>query len=426
MSMGTIITAISARPAYSNRGTPAVEVTVQTANGTVGKALSCCGTSIGRDEAACLFDGGEAFDGRGVTRAAKQVNTILAPALIGQDALLQSACDSLILELGKEKLGANATASVSSAILKTAAKAAGMELFERIGGTSAFMMPVPAHNAATGCMRYGGKVSAGNKPTYSFVSYGFDTYDEAAYALWELVMDWADFMTAHLGIKVMIDNGFNIPKNRLSSDEELWKMMSDMIERHHMAGRIGIQVDVGASGFFNRKTGMYEGIFSPEPKTREDMIELICDMPRKYPFVIIEDPLDCDDFDGFSQITSRTGIQIVGDDLFATNHDRLMEGIRKKAANCILISPAQIGTVTEAFQLAVLARENGYGITVSGSRGEEVDICDYAVGLCCGTVRECGLSFSGNRLMKIQEIIGRRARFYGRYGISGAIGQRHP
>lgn len=134
---------------------------------------------------------------------------------------------------------------------------------------------------------------------------------------------------------------------------------------------------------------MYEGIFSPEPKTREDMIELICDMPRKYPFVIIEDPLDCDDFDGFSQITSRTGIQIVGDDLFATNHDRLMEGIRKKAANCILISPAQIGTVTEAFQLAVLARENGYGITVSGSRGEEVDICDYAVGLCCGTVREC-------------------------------------
>lgn len=424
MKRGTIITSIVAHPAYSNRGTPAVEVTVQTSNATVCKALSCGGTSVASHEAPCVYDGGELFDGKGVFQAVENVNKLIAPALIGHDALLQSECDSCMLELGKERLGANATASVSTAILKTAAQAAGMELFEHIGGASAFMMPIPSHNAATGCMRYGGKVSAGNKPTYSFVAYGFDSYGEASYALWELVMDWADLMTKKLGIKVMIDNGFNIPRGKIESDEAIWTMMSEMIAKHHMEGRIGIQVDVGATGFYHPETGLYEGVFSAQPKTREEMISLICSMPRNYPFVIIEDPLECNDFDGFARITAQTDIQIVGDDLFATNFDRFMTGVSKKAANCILISPAQIGTVTEAFQLAVKAREHGYGITVSGSRGEEVDICDYAVGLCCGTIRESGLSFSGNRLMRIQEVIGSRAKFYGRYGLSGKIGRR--
>ena len=296
----------------------------------------------------------------------------------------------------------------------------GIPLYEHIGGVRAFTLPVPGATAATGSTRYGGSVHAGYKPTYSYVAYDFPTFTEASTALWEVFMNWSDFITKNLGIKMQLIAGMAIPPGKLKDDYELWDMLADVIVKSGYEGRIGLQVDIAANSFYNRKTRCYEGLFCRKPKSREDMIALAIKMAKEYPFVVFEDPLYEDDFEGFAEITKNVDIQVIGDDLLATNAERLKRAIKIGAGNAIRIVTSQIGTVTEAAEVVQLATENNFGISPCGARGEDVDICDYAVGFNAGTIREYGLCYSGNRLLKIEEELGYRAKFFGTSGLSGS------
>ncbi|MGL5514632.1 MAG: enolase C-terminal domain-like protein [Sporomusa sp.] len=416
----TTITSITAREAYSDRGLPAITVTVKTENGAVGQALCSGGISVGTHEIEFAYDGGAKWGGKGVKRAVYNVNNLIAPKLIGMDTRNQSNCDSVMLAIGKGILGGNATAAVSTAILNAGAAALDIPLYEHIGGIRGFTLPVPGCLTASGSTRYGGSVHAGYKPSYSFVAYDFSTFTEASTGLWEVYMNWMDRIQKDLGIKMQITAGLAIPKDKLEHDYQLWDMMADVIVQSGYEGMVGMQVDVAANSFYNKKTQLYEGIFCHRPKTREDMITLAIKMAKEYPFVSIEDPLHEDDFEGFAEITKNVDIQIVGDDLLATNPERVKKAIRMGSGNTVRIVTGQIGTVTEAAEVVQLATENNFGISPCGERGEGVDICDYAVGYNAGTIREYGLCFSGNRLLKIEEELGSRAKFLGKRGIRGS------
>ena len=415
----TQIRSITAQEVYSVRMKAAVMVTVITENGAVGKAVCSPGISVGLHEELPLYDGGKRFAGCGVRKAVRNVNEILGPMLIGRCAERQAENDAIILSKGKIEMGVNAITALSTAVLNAGANALGEPLYRHIGGVRAFTMPVPAALIATGSNRYGFETGIGYKPTYSMLAYGFDSYNEAVTALWETYMNWYDIMKTKLAIKMQPIAGMAIPKGKLRNDYELWEMMAEVIASSGYRGRIGLQVDMAANSFYNEETQKYEGIFSPEPKTRDEMIQLVLKMAREYPFVSIEDPLMEDDFEGFAVLTKESGIQIVGDDLIATHKDRLEKAIKIKACNCIRIATAQIGTFSEAAETALIAAENNIGISPCGERGEGLNACDYAVGLNAGTAREYGMCYSGNRLMEIEKEIGSRVRFYGREGIKG-------
>lgn len=415
----TAITSVIAREVYSDRMKAAVQVTVRTQNGAVGKAVCTAGVSVGSHEARFLYDNDSKFRGRGVRLAVRNVNEVIGPRLIGMDASNQAGCDSSILACGKERMGANAVTAASSAVLNAGAAALHIPLYEHIGGVRAFTLPVPGVTAATGSTRYGYGASAGYKPTYSFVAYDFETYTEASSALWETFMNWSDYMQSRMGIKMQPIAGMAIPQGKLRDDFQLWEMLAEVIEQSHYSNRIGLQVDVAANCFYDRASQTYRGLFSEGEKDREDMIALIVKMVQEYPFVILEDPLMEDDFEGFAEITAKTDVQIECDDLTATDPDRLRTAIEKKAGNALRISAGQIGTFSEAVQVALTAEENDFGIAPCGERGEGLNACDYAVGLNAGTAREYGMCYSGNRFLQIEKELGSRAKFFGKAGIKG-------
>jgi enolase len=413
------IISVSASEMISDRNKPAVQVVVETEGGIVGKAMCSPGISVGKHEAKFVYDGGQKWKGLGVSQAVDNVNHEIAPLLIGMDVTNQTLCDSAILTKDKVKMGANATAAVSTAILNTGATALNMPLYEHIGGVRAFTLPVPGVTAATGSTRYGGNIYAGYKPSFSFVSYDFDTFTEATTALWEVFMNWSDFIKEKLGIKMQIIAGMAIAQGKLKNDFELLDYMTEVINETGFKDRIGIQIDIAANSFYNKESKLYEGIFSKEPKTRDDMIELMVKIAKEYPIVNIEDPLHDDDFEGFAEITKQVDIQITGDDLLATNPERVKNAIQMGAGNAMRVVTSQIGTVSEAAEIALYAKENNFGISPCGERGEGNAICDYIVGYNAGMAREYGLGYSGNRLLKIEHELGPRARFFGKRGING-------
>ena len=181
--------------------------------------------------------------------------------------------------------------------------------------------------------------------------------------------------------------------------------------------RVVLANDVDAGTYYDNEKGVFVGLFSAEDKTYEELIELYKWMVKEYPFVILEDPLDEDDFEGHARLTRELPIEIVGDDLFTTNSERVRRGIEVGAANAVLLKVNQVGTITEAFEMTRLAHRNGYGVMPCGSRGEGADIADYAVGLITGHLREGGTGDTGNRLLRIEEELGSRAQFAGRSGL---------
>jgi enolase len=179
---------------------------------------------------------------------------------------------------------------------------------------------------------------------------------------------------------------------------------------------VGIQVDVAAATYYDQEKHRFVGLFSPGEKTRDDLIALYQEMVRNYPFVIIEDPLDEEDYEGHALLTRELGIEIVGDDLFTTNMERVQKGIDAGAGNCVLLKVNQIGTISEAFDMVDLAYRNGYGVMPCDSRGEGPAIADYCVGLGTGHLREGALGPRGNRFLEIEAELGSRAKFLGRAG----------
>jgi enolase len=420
MPEASIIRSVTAREIFSGRGHPSIEATVTTANGATGVAEATAGLSVGEHEVQFAYDGGARWGGRGVLKAVGFVHDIIGPALKGVDASNQSAVDRIMLGLdgtpNKAKLGGNTMASVSAAALKAGAASLRIPLYQHIGGASACLMPVPGVGILNTIARYGGQAVHGDKPSYSFMAYDFASFADASYASWQVRQVYIKLLEQRLKLVNLASYRIVIPPGTVDHEREIWKIMTEAIERSGFAGKVGIQVDVAAATYYDKAKGVYTGLFSKDDKTQEEMIELYRDMVRQYPLVCLEDPLDENDYEGHARLTRELGIQVVGDDLFTTNPRRLEEGMKVGACNTVLLKVNQIGTITEAFDTVRLAYASGYGVQPCASRGEGADIADYAVGLGTGTIRESALDGTGNRLRKIESELGGRSRFAGKAG----------
>lgn len=417
------IVSVDAHQVATKRGNFGIEAHVRTSGGIEAKALCTAGISVGSHEVKFCYDGGTKWGGKGVTKACKNIKDIIEPVLVGMDVADQTAVDLAMLSICenvKEKIGGNATAAVSAAVLKAGAAALGIPLYRHIGGVNAVTMPVPSVPGCCGSKRYGGGVTQPDrKPSYTFVCYDFNSYSEASYAAWELHQLWRDTM-----IKMGVGEHdqfifFNIQKGFFKSDEELFDLMCNTIAKAGYEGRMGIQVDAAADAYYDREKKVYRGLFSPEERTRDQLMDFYLKMIRDYNLIILEDPFYEDDYESHALITKESGIQIVGDDLFTTTTSRLEQGYKAGAANCVLLKVNQIGTITEAFEMVNTAYRLGYGVMPCESRGELDTIADYAVGLSCGTIRECGIGDSNNRLLEIEAELGSAAKFWGRRGLNG-------
>lgn len=425
---GTAIKSIKAHQVYTNRGNPGVEAIVTTENGAVGRAMCTSGISVGTHEVKFQFDGGTKFRGKGVQCAADRINNEIAPKMIGVDAANQLEADRVMLSLtpnAKATFGGNATAAVSAAILKAGANALGIPLYRHVGGANAMYLPVPGVAMAAGDERYGGGITTpGGKPTMSIMAYGFDTFAEASYACWDIHTRWAEKMKKKFGGLPNIRDFISIPAGIYKCDREIWEDMLKTIREAGYEGKIGFQMDVATDTYHNKEDGKYYGLFNNQPKTKDQLYEFYLHIIREFPFVILEDPFNEDDYDTTAALTKDSGIQIVGDDLFTTNIRRVAYGVTKGAANTVLLKVNQIGTISEALEMIQYAYKFGYAVMPSDSRGEGEAIADYAVGINAGSVRECGIGPRANRFMEIEAELGKTAKFLGARGLKGFKNQQ--
>ena len=425
--MKSTIKSIYAQQIYTRRGHPGVEAIVTTENGAVGRATCTSGVSIGTHEIAFQFDTTGKFRGKGVMNAVENVNKVIAPALIGLNAADQLAVDAAMLAImpdAKLKLGGNATAAVSAAVLKAGAKSLDIPLYQHLGGANAMYLPVPGVSVMLGCDRYGGGVTTpGGKPSYTIMCYGFKTFSEASYAGWEISALWRETLSKKFGIAIGADGHVLLGAGFVKSDEELWSLMAEVIAKAGYENKAGIQVDVATDTYHNKEDDKYYGLFDSTPRTKDDLMKMYHYMVENYPFVIIEDPFNEDDYDTTAELTKSIGIQITGDDLFTTNPERVAHGISKGAANTVLLKVNQVGTIAESLEMIHYAYKFGYAVMPCESRGEGAAIADYCVGINAGSVRESAIGDAGNRFLEIERELGPRAKFLGPQGLMGAKNQ---
>lgn len=416
-----IIVDVYAREVLDSRGNPTVEVEVTTEDGAYGRAMVPSGASTGEREALELRDGDKGrYQGKGTTKAVNNVNTIIAPAIIGMDVRDQNLIDETMLKLDgtpfKSNLGANATLGVSMACAIAAADYYGMPLFNYFGGFNGNTMPVPMCNVINGGSHADSTVDF---QEFMIMPVGAKSEKEAVRMAAE---------TFHVLKSVLKEKGYNtnvgdeggFAPSCVHGNEEPLQLLVEAMERAgYVPGKdMMIAMDVAASEFHNHETGLYELKKSGQGnKTSEEMIEMYKEWIDKYPIISIEDGLGERDWDGWKKLTDAIGdrVQLVGDDLFVTNPTILAEGIDKGIANAILIKVNQIGTLTETFNAIKLATQHNYTCIVSHRSGETEDstIADIAVGLNCGQIKTGSLSRTDrlakyNRLMRIEDELNKR------------------
>ena len=421
------IASVDARQILSDRGNLAVEATVTTAGGQAGTAVCTAGLSVGSHEIAFAYDTDAKWLGMGVGAAVASIKGPINQALQGMDARKQHDVDYAMLELAqKMPIGGNATAAVSAAVLKAGALTADVPLYYHIGGEKAVTMPLASFGCFYGSWRYDKLSKGGGKPTCSFIAYDFTTFHEASEALGQVYALWKDTLWKKCGVRQsgMLETSvfsgfFNIPAGFFDSDEQIWELACDTIAKCGYENRIGLQLDVAADSFFDPKTGLYNGLFSERPLDRAGLMDYYGQIVTKFPIVILEDPLNEDDFEGTAAITKRLGIQIVGDDLFTTNQERVRTGIESGAANTVLLKVNQVGTISKALEMVSFACQHGYGVMPCLSRGEREAIADYSVGINAATIRECAFGSAGSRLRDIERELGGKAVYLGRKAFRG-------
>lgn len=399
---------LATRQEFSGLGNVGVEARVETETGAFGVGVATAGFSVGKHETNFV----------NVMTAVNNINNIIGLALKGEDCRKQKHIDELLLALdgtkNKSRLGGNALASVSAAVLKAGAASLELPLYRYIGGINACVLPVPGVIVIDGGNRYGGGQRAGNKPSYSFIAYGFNNFKDASFACNEIREELERVLRRKFNAVKSVTGVCQVQQGSVQHDTELLDAMVEAIENLGYHSRVGIQADVAASTYLDSKKNKFVGLFSKKDKTRDELIDLYKDLVRCYPFVIIEDPLDEDDFEGHALLTRDLGIEIVGDDLFATNSDRLKKGIKSGACNTILLKVNQIGTFSEALDVIRLAYNNGYAVMPCGSRGEGADIADYSVGLNTGQIREGGVGPTAKRLLEIETELAENSIFLGK------------
>jgi enolase len=416
------ISAVLGRTILDSRGNPTVEVEVQTATGH-GRAAVPSGASTGEHEALELRDGDKKrWHGRGVSKAVDHVNQSLGPAVVGMDALDQSAVDRVLLDAdgtpNKGKLGANAILGVSLAVARAAADAVGLPLWRYLGGVQARVLPTPLMNIVNGGVHADSGLEI---QEFMIVPAGLPTFEEALRAGVEIFHTLKKILK-DMGMTTAVgDEGGFAPK--LKSNEEAIQVVVRAIEEAGYApGKdVGVALDCAASEFFDKKTGLYT--FDKKPISGAELIGIYEELSRKYPIFSIEDGCSEDDWDGWKLVTQKLGdrVQLVGDDLFVTNVERLRRGIAGGTANAILIKLNQIGSLTETLDCMRVADENGYRNIVSHRSGETEDsfIADLAVATNAGQIKTGSLSRSDrvakyNQLLRIGFELGGGAVYSGR------------
>jgi enolase len=418
---------IHARQVFDSRGNPTVEVELTLASGAAGRALVPSGASTGEFEAVELRDGGDAFAGKGVTRAVANVNGELAGALTGFDADDQQGLDRRMIELdgtpNKGRLGANAILGVSLAAAKAAAAEEGMTLWRYLGGEAARVLPVPLMNVLNGGAHADNRVDF---QEFMVVPVGAATFSDALRAGVEVFH--ALKRTLHdRGLATLVgDEGGFAPD--LESNEAGLQMLIEGIEAagYRPGEEVAIALDPATSEVF------HDGAYVLEHEGRTLSAAELADywegIAERYPVVSIEDGMDEEDWDGWKQLTERVGdrVQLVGDDLFVTNTERLRRGIDAGVANSILVKVNQIGTLTETLDAVRTAREAGYTAVMSHRSGETEDttIADLAVATGCGQIKTGAPSRSDrvakyNQLLRIEEALGADAEYPGRSAFRG-------
>jgi enolase len=418
----TTILDITAREILDSRGNPTVEVDVALEDGAFGRAAVPSGASTGAHEAVELRDGGKRYGGKGVEKAVAAVNTEIFDALCGMDAEDQPRLDRIMCELdgtkAKSRLGANAILGVSLAVAKAAAESSGLPLYRYVGGAKAQVLPVPMMNIVNGGVHADNPIDF---QEFMIMPVGAASFREA------LRMGAEVFHTLK---KQLHDAGHNtnvgdeggFAPNLKSADEALSFVMKAIEKAGYKPGEdIYLALDPASTEFF--KNGKYELEGEGKSLTPDQMVKVYEDLTSRYPIVSIEDGMAEDDWDGWIALTKSIGskVQLVGDDLFVTNTERLKQGIAKHAANAILIKVNQIGTLTETLDAVDTAHRNAYRAVMSHRSGETEDstIADLAVATNCGQIKTGSLARSDrlakyNQLLRIEQMLGDQAIYAGR------------
>ena len=425
--MSASIEFIQARQVLDSRGNPTVEVDVMLEDGTLGRAAVPSGASTGEHEAVELRDDDKkVYLGKGVTKAVENVNSKIAPELIGLDPRDQEAIDALMIELdgtpNKAKLGANATLAVSMAVAKAAAELCNLPLYRYLGGNGAKTLPVPMLNILNG-----GKHADNNVDFQEFMvqPWGFDTFSEALRAGVEIYHSLKKVLhKAKMSTAVGDEGGF---APDLKDNEDALKIIGEAVTNagYEFGKQVFVALDPACSELWDKEKKGYKFFKSAPDKivSSEQMVDYWTRWIEKYPIRSLEDGLAENDWDGWKMLTDRVGkkVQLVGDDLFVTNVKFLEKGIKTGTANSILVKVNQIGTLSETFEAVNLAMRNGYTAVLSHRSGETEDstIADIAVATNCGQIKTGAPARSDrvakyNQLLRIEEQLGERAVYGGK------------
>ncbi|RMD94218.1 MAG: phosphopyruvate hydratase [Calditrichaeota bacterium] len=422
--MSTIIE-VFAREILDSRGNPTIEVDVLLENGAWGRAAVPSGASTGEHEALELRDKDpKRYNGKGVLNAVKNVNEIIAPEIVGEDATEQNNIDQSLLELdgtkNKEKLGANAILGVSLAVAKAAANFVELPLFQYLGGVNAKTLPVPMMNILNGGAHADNNVDL---QEFMIMPMGAPTFSEALRMGVEVFHALKSVLKAK-GYNTAVGDEGGFAPDLKSNEEALQVIMEAINKAGYQAGQdIFIALDPASSEFYDSSKKKY--ILKSENKelSAEEMVQYYSDIIKKYPIVSIEDGLAEDDWEGWQILTNTLGnrVQLVGDDLFVTNTERLQRGIESGVANSILIKVNQIGTLTETLDAIEMAKRAGYTSVISHRSGETEDttIADIAVATNVGQIKTGSASRTDrickyNQLLRIEEMLGDVAIYPGR------------
>ena len=425
---GAAIAAIKGRQVLDSRGNPTVEVDVTLQSGATGRFMVPSGASTGVHEALELRDKEAAYLGNGVLQAVAHVNEAIAARLIGQDALDQRAIDNSLLTLdgtaNKENLGANAVLGASIANARAAAAHVGLPLYRYLGGAKARTLPVPMMNLING-----GAHAPGGMDIQEFmvVPVGFESFTEALRAGAETFHHLKKILSSR-GLPTTVgDEGGFAPRLDRNADG-----LALLIEAIDAAGytpgdQIALALDVASSEFYSKERGVYELSGESRELSSDEFAAYLADLAEQYPIVSIEDGMDEDDWDGWAALTRACGdrVQLVGDDLFVTNTERLSRGIEADIANAILVKVNQIGSLSETLDAIDLAHDSGYATVISHRSGETEDttIADLAVATRAGQIKTGSLSRGErtakyNQLLRIEQELGDYAVYPGRTAFS--------
>ena len=407
-----LITDVYAREVLDSRGNPTIEVEVLTESGAFGRALVPSGASTGEHEAVELRDGDSSrFLGKGVEQAVENVNAVIAPELIDGEftVLEQVSIDKMLIQLdgtkNKEKLGANAILGVSIAVAKAAADLLGQALYKYLGGFNAVQLPVPMMNIINGGEHADNSIDI---QEFMIMPVGAPTFKEALRMGTEIFHQLAKVLSAKGYSTAVGDEGGFAPN--LKSNEEALEVIGEAVAAagYELGSDIVLAMDAASSEFFNKDTGNYELKGEGKTYSSEELVNWYGDMVEKYPIISIEDGLDENDWSGTKLLTDKIGdkVQLVGDDLFVTNTEKLVQGIEQGVANSILVKVNQIGTLTETFEAIEVAQRAGYTAVISHRSGETEDttIADIAVATNAGQIKT-GAPSRTDRVAKYNQLL---------------------